>query len=91
MTIWALLFGLSHLARYHPDVWVKALNPDRSRTAVPLEQGMEATLRRSPELLSRAVGSGPISRFLREHFGRLAEEGADETGESTPGPHADNI
>jgi YaaC-like protein len=36
LTLWALLFCLSELARYYPDVWVGALDPDRSRAAVTL-------------------------------------------------------
>ena len=30
MTFWALMFGLSQLARYHPEQWVSALDPNTS-------------------------------------------------------------
>jgi hypothetical protein len=35
---WALLLALSSLVRYEPAVWTEAIDPDRSRLAVPLEQ-----------------------------------------------------
>lgn len=46
LTLWALLFCLSELARYYPDIWVRALNPDRSRAAVTLEHGLDLALER---------------------------------------------
>src|SRR5205807_2138960 len=33
MTLWALVYGMSQLARYHPDLWVGALNPNQSEIA----------------------------------------------------------
>ncbi len=35
MTWWALLYALSMLARYYPDLWVKMLNLDHSPDGAP--------------------------------------------------------
>lgn len=51
--LWALLFCLSELARYYPDTWVSALDPDRSRAAVTLEHGLDVMLERTPRLITR--------------------------------------
>jgi hypothetical protein len=92
LTLWALLFGLSQLARYHPDVWVRALNPDRSKVAVGLEEGLEVALARTPELLVSAVANGPIYARMREEVerrraearARTLEIAADEERAETP-------
>jgi hypothetical protein len=44
MTWWALLLALSSLARYHPSLWVAALDVDRSPHAVALEQCLEVAV-----------------------------------------------
>jgi hypothetical protein len=49
--VWALLLGFSSLARYHPAVWVAALNPDESPQAVHLEHGLGVLLDLAPYLL----------------------------------------
>lgn len=54
LTLWALLFCLSELARYYPNVWVRALDPDRSRAAVTLEHGLDLALEQTPSLINRA-------------------------------------
>jgi hypothetical protein len=51
MVWWALLYALSHLARYQPAAWVKALDPTRSRISAPIEGGLAWI----SELLPRAV------------------------------------
>ncbi len=87
MTLWGLLFGLSNLARYHPEVWINALDPDASEVAVQLEAGMETALEKVPALLLPALKGSPlVSRAARE--GRLApaepatsSEPATEAGE----------
>jgi hypothetical protein len=66
MTLWALLFGLSALARYHPGLWVSALNPDQSTAAVDLEQMLDAALDLVPDLLVPALSSGAMPRLIRE-------------------------
>jgi hypothetical protein len=40
MVWWALLYALSHLARYQPEAWVKALDPTRSTLSAPIEAGL---------------------------------------------------
>ena len=66
MTLWALIYALSQLARYHPDAWVSALNPDTSEIAVDLEHGLDAALTLVAELLVPAVTSGLMPRLARE-------------------------
>jgi hypothetical protein len=51
MTWWALLYGLSHLARYEPAAWSKMLNRDRSALGIPIERG----LRRARVFMPRVV------------------------------------
>jgi hypothetical protein len=58
LTLWALLFALSHLARYHSDRWVALLAPDRSIAAVALEEGLEVALNEAPVLVLDAFTSG---------------------------------
>jgi hypothetical protein len=65
LTLWALLFCLSELARYHPDTWVSALDPDRLPAAVTIEHGLELALDRTPALISQAL-DGLIAHLIRE-------------------------
>ncbi len=44
MTWWALLYGLSMLARYHPAEWTRALTVDESEETVPLEVALDTAL-----------------------------------------------
>jgi hypothetical protein len=55
MTWWALLYGLSMLARYHPGPWTEALRTDKSRDAVPLEIAMDEALKAVPHLVIEAL------------------------------------
>jgi len=55
MLWWALLFGLSMLARYHPDAWVSALEVDRSQLAVPLEDVLDLAQSAVPHLVLEAL------------------------------------
>ena len=55
VTWWAVLFGLSMLARYHPVEWVAALDPDSSAEAVVLELALNVALEVVPELVLEAV------------------------------------
>jgi hypothetical protein len=55
MLWWALLFGLSMLARYHPDAWVTALEVNRSQLAVPLEDALDLAQSAVPHLVLEAV------------------------------------
>jgi hypothetical protein len=52
---WALLFGLSLLARYEPVAWQAALNPDASELAVPLEELLDNALEIVPDLFVDAL------------------------------------
>lgn len=69
LTLWALLFCLSELARYYPDTWVCALDPDRSPAAVTIEHGLELALERAPAVISEAL-DGPIAHLMREELRR---------------------
>jgi hypothetical protein len=55
MTWWLLLFGLSIFARYHPGLWVGALQVDRSPAAVPLEAVLDRALGLLPRLVYDCV------------------------------------
>jgi len=55
MMWWVLLFGLSIFARYHPALWVQALDVDRSEHAVPLEGLLDRALDVVPTLVHEAL------------------------------------
>ncbi len=55
MTWWALLFGLSSLARYHPAPWITLLRRDGNKDAVPLETAMDEALEAVPHLALEAL------------------------------------
>jgi YaaC-like Protein len=55
LTWWALLFGLSMLARYEPAGWATVLDVESSELAVPLEQLLDIALDRVPELIFDAL------------------------------------
>jgi hypothetical protein len=55
MTWWLLLFGLSIFARYHPGLWLRALQVDASEAAVPLEAVLDSGLSILPRLVYDAV------------------------------------
>jgi hypothetical protein len=69
----ALLFCLSELARYYPDVWVGALDPDRSRAAVTLEHGLDLALEQTLALINEAL-HGPIYERMPEEVRRRLDE-----------------
>lgn len=51
MTWWALLFGLSMLARYEPAGWAQALDLDSSSIAAPVIRCLDIAVERVPELV----------------------------------------
>ena len=55
MTWWALLYGLSHLARYEPAAWSNMLNHDRSPLGVPIERGLRRARIFMPRLVLHAL------------------------------------
>lgn len=57
---WALLFALSNLARYEPDMWVRAIDVDRSPWAVPLEDCLSEAILVLPHLILEALLQRPI-------------------------------
>ncbi|WP_433015114.1 YaaC family protein [Kribbella sp. CA-294648] len=56
MVWWAILFGLSMLARYEPAAWVRALNVDSSTEAVALEYLLNQAKVAVPEAAYRLIG-----------------------------------
>jgi hypothetical protein len=80
LTLWALLFCLSELARYYPDAWVRALDPDESTVAVTIEAGLDFSLERAPALILQAL-RGPIPRLIAEEFQQRREEAAAAVGQ----------
>lgn len=83
LTMTALLYCLSELARYYPDTWVTALDPDSSRAAVTLEHGLELALNRAPKLISGAL-SGPIHRLIAQQIAMEREEHDAEVRRQAP-------
>ncbi len=55
MTWWALLYGLSMLARYHPAEWTAALRLDDSPEAVPLQAALDEALSAVPQFVLWAL------------------------------------
>ena len=55
MTWWALLYGLSMLARYHPAEWTAALQVDESAETVPLEAALDQALNAVPHFVLEAL------------------------------------
>jgi len=55
MTWWALLYGLSMVARYEPGAWVSALDLDRPGLAAQLTELMDAALEAVPVLVLEAL------------------------------------
>jgi YaaC-like protein len=55
MLWWLLLFGLSSIARYDPELWIAALNTNNSRLAVPIEAALDAAVEALPELILDAL------------------------------------
>jgi hypothetical protein len=77
LTLYTLLFCLSELARYHPDTWVLALDPDESGAAVTLERGLDIALERAPSVINDAL-QGPVPRLIAAEIRRMNEEAAGE-------------
>ena len=57
MLWWVLLFGLSSVASYDPEVWVAALDVNTSEQAVPIEAALDVALEALPELILDALTS----------------------------------
>jgi hypothetical protein len=55
MLWWLLLFGLSTIARYDPELWVGALDVNSSEQAVPIEAALDEALEALPELILEAL------------------------------------
>ena len=55
---WASLLTLSSLARYYPEQWADALDRDRSRTAIPIEEALEIGREILPWMLFHALSPG---------------------------------
>lgn len=60
MTWWLLLYGLSMLARYFPVPWTRALDLDRSPSAVVLDLVMTRAMDALPHLIYEAVTGRPV-------------------------------
>lgn len=58
MLWWALLLGLSSLARYEPAAWTAALDLDGSELAVGLERVLDGAAARVPQRLLEALRDG---------------------------------
>jgi hypothetical protein len=52
---WALLLGLSSLARYEPAAWAAAIDLDSSELAVSLERVLDVASERLPMRILRSL------------------------------------
>ncbi len=55
MAWWAVLFGLSMLARYQPDRWTAMINIDQNPKAIAIEFLLDEALAAVPELIDQAI------------------------------------
>jgi hypothetical protein len=56
LAVWfATLLALSSLARYHPERWMRALQRDRSRLAIPIEETLDVGRELLPHLILRQL------------------------------------
>jgi hypothetical protein len=55
MLWWALLYSLSTIARYDPELWVAALDVNASELAVPIEAALDIALEAIPDLILDAL------------------------------------
>ena len=58
MLWWLLLFMLSSVARYDPELWIDALSVDSSTEAVPIEAALDIALEVLPELILTGITGG---------------------------------
>lgn len=63
MIWWAILFGLSMLARYEPTSWTKLIDVNTSSSAVPIEFLLDVALESIVDILADVIGEllGEIS------------------------------
>jgi hypothetical protein len=54
---WVLWFGLSSIARYDPELWIKELDVNRSKLAVPIEAALDTAMAALSELEGRATAA----------------------------------
>jgi hypothetical protein len=73
LTLWALLWCLSELARYYPDTWVTTLDPNTSHSAVTLEHGLDVALERVPPLIADALRGPATAHFVDQARQRRLE------------------
>lgn len=67
MLWWALLIGLSSLARYHPAIWTAAIDRDSSELAVPLERVLDVAQERVPKrILESLIGNNDPDSLLAQ-------------------------
>ncbi len=67
MLWWALLLGLSSLARYDPGRWTAAIDLDTSELAVSLEQALDIAEQRVPaRILEGLTGQTQLERSLAQ-------------------------
>jgi len=55
MAWWMVLFSLSMLTRYQPDVWTQMIDVNRSPQATAIEHVLETALEAVPDLINEAI------------------------------------
>ena len=60
MTWWALLYALSHFARYRPTKWVAAIDVNKCDAAPTIERIMDRAMTALPHLVLEALVPAPV-------------------------------
>jgi YaaC-like Protein len=55
MAWWLLLYVLSMVSRYQPAKWIKLLDLDKSKYAVPLQYALQEAISALPHLVLEAL------------------------------------
>jgi hypothetical protein len=58
---WIILLALSSVARYEPDLWLAALERDRSLVAIPVEEALAIAREMLPWFILHALRCHPDS------------------------------
>jgi hypothetical protein len=68
LTWWLVLFTLSILARYHPDLWSRLLDYNRSEVAATIAHGLDEALVVVPHLVLEVVSRPNVNSRSRILF-----------------------
>lgn len=61
MTWWLLLYVFSMISRYRPAKWIKLLDLDKSKHAVPLQFALQEAITVLPHLVLEGLDNRPLA------------------------------